>query len=587
MTGNRIRKNTEALFGRRNLQNFTLILIATIVILIIVTITFSVFEKSQQEITNEHDDHLIDIANTVDTGLTNLLTDYRQTLHNLVNSRELRLQEDNWILNGYSSGIREVVNDNVLTSMGAAADVFVYRAGQVDLEAPEKHYTFPYYNYLDRLGICVDENGKTYLVLFEPSAKYALDYAALIDLNFLYERVVPQKLRDNYRIFFYDTSYELLLENEEGSSKLTIANAYDIYHTDGYRIMVKSEIENQYMLETYTTPKGTLERIASVPVTKSSNGTFTVAVSTNYVTTYGTMRSMTAKLMLCLFFLTVAITVFVTLIIANIEKSNQAAEELAILQKKNVELADLIKKTEELAHHQRLETIGTMTSSIAHDINNLLIPVMSYSIMVMEKLPETDTENYDHLTDIYEASSRAKNLLHRLSELSRKNSKLELSVVSPDEIVTKGIHMAEPGKPESVIVNTSLSVPARCIRANELQFSQAILNITINAFHAMAGRGGCFTAITRQDETNVYLTFRDTGLGIPPENLEHIFDPFFTTKESGKGTGLGLAIVSKTIEDMHGTIEVQSTVGEGTVFSITIPKISEDELREETETDDE
>jgi len=578
MDKHRTSVSSDSLFERNNLKNFILIILATVAILIIVTVTFSVFERSQQEITDEHDDHLIDIANTVDTGLTNLLTDYRQTLSALVSSKEFRLHEDNWIDNGYASGIREAISNNLLTSTGAAANIVVYRNGTVELDDSGNVYSFPYFNYLDRLGICMDNHGKTFFVLFEPSVNHDFEYAALIDLNVLYERVVPNKLRDNYRIFFYDTSYELLLENEEGSSKLTLVNAYDIYHTDGYRVMVKSEISDTYLLETYTTPKGTLERIASVPVTKTTNKTFTVAVSTNYMKTYGTMRNMTAKLVLCLFILTITIIFFVTMIISNIKENTAAAEELELVKQKNNELGELIKKTEELAHHQRLETIGTMTSSIAHDINNLLIPVMSYSIMVMEKLPETDTENYDHLSDIYEASAKAKTLLHRLSELSRKNSKLELSVVSPDEVVSKGIHMAEPGKPESVFVNTILKVPERCIRVNELQFSQAVLNITINAFHAMAAKGGCFTAITKQDEANVYLIFRDTGSGISNENLEHIFDPFFTTKESGKGTGLGLAIVHKTIEDINGTIDVQSTVGEGTVFTITIPKLSEEEM---------
>ena len=97
--------------------------------------------------------------------------------------------------------------------------------------------------------------------------------------------------------------------------------------------------------------------------------------------------------------------------------------KVAGLEEKNRRIEELNAKTRELAHHQRLETIGTMTSSIAHEFNNLLTPIMGYSMMTLEELPQDDGL-YDNVLEIYNASLKAKDIISRLSELSRKNTEL-------------------------------------------------------------------------------------------------------------------------------------------------------------------
>jgi len=115
---------------------------------------------------------------------------------------------------------------------------------------------------------------------------------------------------------------------------------------------------------------------------------------------------------------------------------------------------------------------------------------------------------------------------------------------------------------------------------NETQLSQLLLNLILNAFHAMAQAGGVLTLSTERRENEIVFSVSDTGSGIPEEIREHIFDPFFTTKESGAGTGLGLAIAQQVVSEHNGRITLDSTVGEGTTFSAIFP-LSLDREREQ------
>ena len=235
-------------------------------------------------------------------------------------------------------------------------------------------------------------------------------------------------------------------------------------------------------------------------------------------------------------------------------------------------MQQLLDATRELAHHQRLEMIGTMTSSIAHEFNNLLTPIMGYSILTMEKLPEGNDELYDNLSEIYDASRRAKSLISRLSALSRKGSTSEATAFSPDALLDKVEEMALPAKPKNVVLIKEYHCPERCLTANETQIGQLLLNLIINAFQAMEPDGGTLTVSTARRDGQVIFRVADTGPGIEPELLPRIYDPFFTTKEMGRGTGLGLAIVHQIVDEHKGEISVESAPGKGTAFTISLPE---------------
>ena len=245
--------------------------------------------------------------------------------------------------------------------------------------------------------------------------------------------------------------------------------------------------------------------------------------------------------------------------------------EAEALRKKNEAIAKVIRQTRELAHHQRLETIGMLTSSIAHEFNNLLTPIMGYSLMTLEKL-QPEQELYDDLLEIYESSCKAKEIISRLNDLSRKNTDTSFRYMSPDALIRKTVSIANPAKPENVQIKLDLNCEDQRINANEIQFTQLLLNLILNGFHAMEN-GGILSARTSFDEDHVHISISDTGCGMTAEVQKKIFEPFFTTKETGRGTGLGLAIVAQAVEDHRGWIMVDSKVGKGTTFHIRLPRV--------------
>jgi signal transduction histidine kinase len=259
--------------------------------------------------------------------------------------------------------------------------------------------------------------------------------------------------------------------------------------------------------------------------------------------------------------------------ISSVSRENrETGRQLRDLQERQLALEQINEQTQQLAHHQRLQTIGTLTSSIAHEFNNLLTPIMGYSLMALEKLPPEEEELYDNILEVYNASRTAKNLISRLSDLSRKNTDATFRMASPDDLVRRTVEVASPAKPENVEIRLDLSCQDQRLKVNEIQIQQLMLNLILNAFQAMEGKGGILTVKTSFDDRNVYLRVKDTGCGISEENRARIFDPFFTTKESGRGTGLGLAIAAQVAEDHQGSIRVDSRVGEGTAFTVKLPR---------------
>ncbi|MDO5400126.1 MAG: HAMP domain-containing sensor histidine kinase [Eubacteriales bacterium] len=253
--------------------------------------------------------------------------------------------------------------------------------------------------------------------------------------------------------------------------------------------------------------------------------------------------------------------------------------EVGLLQRKVQAMERLNQTQQQLAHHQRLELLGTLSASIAHEFNNLLTPIMGYSLMALEKLPADEEELYDSILEIYNASRKAKTIISRLGDLSRKGGDATFTQVAPDELVRRTLDVAMPAKPKNVELRLNLNCWDQRITGGELQLSQLLLNLILNGFHAMEPEGGVLTVDTAFDDSSVRIRVSDTGCGIPAAMQGKIFEPFFTTKEQGRGTGLGLAIAAQVAEDHHGTITVESRPGEGAAFTVTLP-------REQTKTDD-
>jgi len=329
---------------------------------------------------------------------------------------------------------------------------------------------------------------------------------------------------------------------------------------DGISVDVYDEAGNPYTA-----------RMVALPSESTVNGEFAMGILANYEEAIAPSREAAGGFLLYGGLGIVGVAGLL-LLLAMMRMANAASSaELLALKKKNEDIEEINQKMHALAHHQRLETIGTMTASIAHDFNNLLTPIMGYSIMTMEMLPADATDLQDNLKEIYDASVKAKDIVTRLADLTKKGNEANFKEIEVDEVIQNALKVTQPAKPKEVEVKANFNAEGEKIKADRTQISQLVMNIVLNAYDAMRENGGTLLVSTRISGEEAVMKFKDNGCGMDTETMSRIFDPFYTTKESGKGTGLGLAIVAQIVETHNGKIYVDSEPGKGTEFRIYIP----------------
>jgi|YNPNPStandDraft_1061719.scaffolds.fasta_scaffold02563_7 two-component system NtrC family sensor kinase len=244
-------------------------------------------------------------------------------------------------------------------------------------------------------------------------------------------------------------------------------------------------------------------------------------------------------------------------IIEQLERSNAALREAE----------------EQLIQSAKLASMGQLAAGIAHEINNPLGTVTLFAHLLLKSLPEDDPRRAD-LQMIVDEAARCKEIVSGLLDFSRRG-KLKLRPTNLNAVLDEALASVEK-RPEfdNVEVQKVYAADLPEIQADANQLRQVFVNLIVNAAEAMPN-GGTLTLATRvsEDGNSVVASVTDTGCGIPKENLSKLFTPFFTTKQLGKGTGLGLAVAYGIIKMHHGQIDVRSTVGKGTTFEVTLPRV--------------
>jgi signal transduction histidine kinase len=233
---------------------------------------------------------------------------------------------------------------------------------------------------------------------------------------------------------------------------------------------------------------------------------------------------------------------------------------------------------DQLTESQRLATIGTIAAVIAHEFNNLLTPICSYSQYALSSA-ESDSPDMPlirkALSKAFASSTKAGKICASMLALARGES--SFGHVSVQQLVDEVLQVLarEPQK-DGIALRVQVQ-PDLSVEGDTVQLEQVLLNLLINARQAMLGKGGSLTIKASSEEGGqVKIQVIDTGAGIPAALLGRIFEPFFTTKDASKkgeakGSGLGLHICREIIEHHQGRIEVTSELGRGTTFSIYLP----------------
>ncbi|HQT93410.1 MAG: hypothetical protein B7Z61_01345 [Acidobacteria bacterium 37-71-11] len=242
----------------------------------------------------------------------------------------------------------------------------------------------------------------------------------------------------------------------------------------------------------------------------------------------------------------------------------------------NQMLAALQEQQNRLVKGARLAVVGTMTSGIAHELNNPLNNISITAETLMEESTTlTDEDRWRLLQDIYFETERASEIVKSLLDFTRQE-KREMVPLELGEIILSTLRLSQN---EMNINNVTVAydVPPDLPRiqgaANQLR--QVFLNLFLNAIQAMPSGGVLGVSAGVRDHGGVCVEVRDEGAGIPAETLPRIFDPFFTTKEPGKGTGLGLSVSSSIIKKLGGDIQVTSELGKGTTVHVCLPRAEE------------
>jgi two-component system, NtrC family, sensor kinase len=234
---------------------------------------------------------------------------------------------------------------------------------------------------------------------------------------------------------------------------------------------------------------------------------------------------------------------------------------------------ELETRQEQLLQSRKLASIGTFTSGIAHELNNPLnnISLTAETLLMGDEAGGSPEERNTLLEDIIGQADRASLIVKHLLEFSR-SEKPVLVQLDIGEVLEKTLHLVKNQlmvKGIILVKNIARELPP--VRGKQQQLENAFVNIIINAIQAMPEGGTIDIGAFLGDKDRVHVTISDTGIGIPASEMAHIFDPFYTTKEVGKGTGLGLSLVYGIIHAHGGSIEVNSRVNEGTVFTIFLP----------------
>lgn len=247
-------------------------------------------------------------------------------------------------------------------------------------------------------------------------------------------------------------------------------------------------------------------------------------------------------------------------------------------QKRAIENQQTLQR--QLAHAQKMESLGSLAGGVAHNFRNILQAIMGNS-QFLQMIYGPDSQVQEITRNVNESVRKGSEFIDSLLKFSRRGSENEMLTIDLRDVLEETYRIISNTFDNRIRITTHLEEPLP-VKGDFSNLSQAFMNICNNARDSMPEGGELTIETTRKGEEAV-VTISDTGYGIKKENVKRIFDPFYTTKEVGEGTGLGLSITHGIVKEHSGTISVSSQPGKGTVFRVSIPIAEEsDRVRSES-----
>ncbi len=293
-----------------------------------------------------------------------------------------------------------------------------------------------------------------------------------------------------------------------------------------------------------------------------------------------------------------------SIILLNTANALESLEFYSLLRNQNEVLEQMVEeRTQTLAKYERqlqqvlkIQAIGTLAGGIAHDFNNILFPIVGYTELTMDEVPE-DSVAHNNLEEILKAANRAKDLVKQILTFSRQSGQ-ERKPVEVQQVAKEALKLLRASIPASIEIVHDICENCAPVMGDATQIHQVIMNLCTNAYQAMQDTGGelgvslkeinveyehTVQKIGMQPGRHVQLQVKDEGCGMDAAVLDRIFEPYYTTKEQGKGTGLGLSVIHGIIKNHRGDITASSSPGKGAVFTVLLPVIEEEDVQTEYE----
>ncbi len=245
------------------------------------------------------------------------------------------------------------------------------------------------------------------------------------------------------------------------------------------------------------------------------------------------------------------------------------ANHIALIVERRQAESDRSRLQHQLRHADRLATIGQLAAGVAHELNEPLANILGFA-QLAKKSPELPAQTEQDIEKIVASALHAREVIKKLLTFARQMPPTKTRA-NLNKIVEEGLYFLESRcAKQGIQLIRGLAPDLPDITADATQLQQVLVNLVVNALHAMPS-GGRLTVKTLADDSHIFLVVEDTGTGIAEEVKDKLFTPFFTTKDVGQGTGLGLAVVHGIVTSHGGMINLESAAGHGARFEIKLP----------------
>lgn len=586
------KKTTPPARGRKPLRLALLVFFITITGIALI---ISIYYGLEQKEVKSTEEQLVLIARSAARNLENYLGGYLKDFDIIVSSPQFKDGMAECRSTGNSQTLVDFLNNyNVATGSNIGDIMITDPSGNIMVSTSANS---PYTNCTDMLGtnssmlVFSSRSGALYLGLSVPLEE-GYRIMSMVNIEQMYTDTASSMDigKKGYVMYKHSTGMIIMHPVKEQigwdvlEDRKKAYPSYDFTDLEGLIARQKQGLSNVEIYNSYWWADETPRRVKKISAyCPAYVGNDFLIVST-VVDFNEVMAPLNFGLLLMgavLLVLGITFSTMVLLLVRSIREQQGIERENLYLRDLNSSLEEMHRSEEKLRHFQRLETIGTLTGGIAHELNNMLTPIMAYSAMLMDEISPEDNRHQD-AEEIFSASSKAKEVIQQISMISHKDSDVAFVRINVAGELARSLRMVNSIKPKTIKMAVSLELPPSCqMMGSATQLTQVFINLCTNAFQSMEPLGGTLTisaGIAPPDESellpgteSLVIRFTDTGSGIEPRLLPRIFDPFFTTKKAGEGTGLGLSIVQSIVESHCGSIAVASTIGKGTEFTLRLP----------------